>query len=183
MAGGQGERFALSRSVRQACPLAPTLFLFFAEAMSSFLGSQMVGLQGLRLPLCEEDMLDAEFADDTAVYLQGREDNLARFQGALERFCDASGAKINWHTSCAFWVGSGEPPQWSPDAQFRWVPAGIPIRYLGCQVGLDLTAEQQIAPLLLSIRRKLLFWSSASLSLAGRVVVANQVLLATLDLC
>ena len=56
----------------------------------------------------------------------------------------------------------------------------MPVRYLGCQIGLELTAEQQIAPLLLSIRRKLIFWSSARLSLAGRALVANQVLLATM---
>ena len=67
-----------------------------------------------------------------------------------------------------------------PDPGFRWVPPGTPVRYLGCQVGLELAPEQQIAPLLLSIRRKILFWSSARLSLAGRVVVANQVLLATM---
>ena len=71
-------------------------------------------------------------------------------------------------------------PTWSPDVLFRWVPAGTSVRYLGCQVGLELTAEQQIAPLLLSIRRKLIFWSSARLSLAGREMVANQVLLATM---
>ena len=110
LAGDRGERFALSRSVRQGCPLAPTLFLFFAEAMSSFWGSQGIGLTGLRLPVREEDLLDAEFADDTAVYLQGQDANLARFQEALERFCDASGAKINWHKSFGFWVGSGPTP-------------------------------------------------------------------------
>ena len=54
------------------------------------------------------------------------------------------------------------------------MPAGTPVRHLGCQVGLDLIAEQQIAPLLLSIRKKLLFWSTAHLSLAGRVVVAKS---------
>lgn len=102
------------------------------------------------------------------------------FQEALERFCDALGANINWHKSCGFWVGSGETPTWSPDTLFRWVPTGIPVRYLGCQVGLDLTAEQQVPPLLLSIKKKLLFWSTVHLSLAGRVVVANQVLLATM---
>ena len=63
---------------------------------------------------------------------------------------------------------------------FQWIPPGTSVRYLGCHVGLELSAEQQIAPLLLSIRRKLVFWSSARLSLAGRVVVANQVLLATM---
>ena len=52
------------------------------------------------------------------------------------------------------------------------------IHYLGCYIGLQLSAKQQIAPLLLSIRRKLTHWSSTHLSLAGRVVVANQVLLA-----
>ena len=54
------------------------------------------------------------------------------------------------------------------------------MRDLRCRVGLDLTAEQQIVPLLLSIMQKLLFWSSARLSLAGQVVVTNQVLLATM---
>ena len=180
MAGGCGERFALTRSVRQGCPLAPTLFLFFAEAMSSFLASQEVGLQGLRLPIREEELLDAEFADDTAMYLQGQLANLRCFERALETFCDASGAQINWHKSCGFWIGQGDPPQWFPSPQFQWVPAGTPVRYLGCQIGIDLSAEQQIAPLLLSIRKKLLHWSSARLSLAGRVVVANQVLLATM---
>ena len=114
------------------------------------------------------------------MYLAGHEDNLARFQAALEVFCDASGAKINWHKSCGFWIGAGAPPQWLPHPSFRWIPEGTPVRYLGCQIGLELTAEQQIAPLLLSIRRKLIFWSSARLSLAGRAVVANQVLLATM---
>ena len=54
VAGGRGERFSISRSVRQGCPLAPTLFLFFAEAMSSFLAAQDTGLQGLRLPVRED---------------------------------------------------------------------------------------------------------------------------------
>ena len=47
-------------------------------------------------------------------------------------------------------------------------------------MGLEVTLEQQIAPLLLTIRRKLLYWSSAKLSLAGRIVIANHVLLSTM---
>ena len=79
LGGAKGERFALSRSVRQGCPVAPFLFLFFAEAMSFFLIAQGTRLQGLRMPVREEALLDAEFADDTVIYLHGHEANLTRF--------------------------------------------------------------------------------------------------------
>ena len=105
------------------------------------MAAQDTGLQGLRLPVREEELLDAEFADDTAAYLHGHEANLTRFQTALEQFCDASGAKINWHKSFGFWIGETDRPQWSPSLQFQWIPSGQAVRYLGCQVGLDLTAE------------------------------------------
>ena len=113
LAGGHGERFSISRSVRQGCPLAPTLFLFFAEAMSSFLTAQNIGLQGLCMPVREEALLDSEFADDIAVYLHGHEANLTQFQVALEQFCNAYGAKINWHKSCGFWVSEGAAPSFT----------------------------------------------------------------------
>lgn len=68
-----------------------------------------------------------------------------------------------------------------PAPGFKWIPPGTAVvRYLGCQIGLDLSPKQQIAPLFLSIWKKLLFWSSAHLSFARRIVVANQVLLATM---
>ena len=51
--GFVGDPFHLSRSVRQGCPLTPYLFLFFAEALSSFLRSQAPQLRGLQLPLAD----------------------------------------------------------------------------------------------------------------------------------
>ena len=71
MARRTGPRFQWTRLVQQGYPLAPTLFLFFSKAMSWYLSSCEVGLQGLRLPIQGEDLLDAEFADDTAMYLEG----------------------------------------------------------------------------------------------------------------
>ena len=69
-----------------------------------------MGLQGLRLPIRGEDLLDTEFADDMAMYLDGTMPNLLRFQEAIEVFCAALGAKINWHKSSGIWVGQGKPP-------------------------------------------------------------------------
>ena len=45
---------------------------------------------------------------------------------------------------------------------------------------MELAPEQQIAPLLKTLRHKLLLWSSAKLSFAGRIMVVNSVLLATM---
>ncbi|MCO5557347.1 hypothetical protein L7F22_010910 [Adiantum nelumboides] len=52
-------------------------------------------------------------------------------------------------------------------------------RYLGFYVGLEVFPRQQFEPVLTSIQRKLYHWDSMHLSLAGRVLVVNQVLLAT----
>ena len=179
LVGNYGPLFTISRSVRQGCPLAPFLFLFFAEAMISFLNAGDIGIRGIRIPFSHIEVRDAEFADDTALYLKGDLENLQKTELAISTFCKASGALVNWNKSFAFWVGDVEPPLWSPHPQFRWIPSGCPVRYLGCTIGIDLSMENQVAPLLLSLRKKLLLWSSAKLSFAGRIVVANQVLLAS----
>ena len=68
--GRMGEGFTLERSVRQGCPLAPYLFLFFAEAMAHFLRARTTGPRGMRLPIRDDaELLDFEYADDTALYV------------------------------------------------------------------------------------------------------------------
>ena len=77
MAGGFGPLFCISRSVRQGCPLAPFLFLFFSEAMSTYFQfHRQQGLRGLMCPFNDEEIIDAELADDTTLYLHGSLDNL-----------------------------------------------------------------------------------------------------------
>ena len=77
--GGMGERFRLERSVHQGCPLAPYLFLLFAEAMTYYLRARTTGIRGVRLPIREDsELLDSEYADDTALYVQDDEMTLER---------------------------------------------------------------------------------------------------------
>ena len=95
----------------------------------------------------------------------------------MDEFSDASGALINWDKSSGFWVASGVPPFNVPSSGFTWIPQGQSIRYLGCIVGLGLNTKDMIMPLLLRLRNKLIYWNKEKLSLAGRVVVANSVIL------
>ena len=178
-AGDIGRRFSISRSVRQGCPLAPFLFLLVAEAFSVHLNSQYANIKGLALPMPNANV-DSEFVDDTTLYVHASQSNLLQVQKAVDEFSDASGALINWDKSSGFWVASGVPPFNVPTSGFTWIPQGQSIRYLGCRVGLGLTTEDMIAPLLLRLRNKLIYWNKEKLSLAGRVVVANSVLLSSI---
>jgi hypothetical protein len=47
---------------------------------------------------------DQTFANDTALYLKDSPSNLSKARVALELFCLASGAKINWGKSVVIWA-------------------------------------------------------------------------------
>ena len=179
MAGGIGPRFNITRSVRQGCPLAPFFLLLFVEAMHAFLSAQSTGLCGITLPIEGEENLDSEFADDTTLYVEGSLTNLLQVQEVLLQFCTASEARLNWTKTVAFWVSTEPPPNWRPHPSFQWTQRGVAVRYLGVQVGINLALELHAAPLLLTLRKKLFLWGNAKLSLAGRVIIANHVLLST----
>ena len=98
----------MERSVRQGCLLAPYLFLFFAEAMAHYLRARTTGIRGVRLPIREDsELLDSEYADDIALYVQDDEMTLERVRLALEVLCSAAGAKINWNKSVGFLTDPG----------------------------------------------------------------------------
>ncbi|MCO5573137.1 hypothetical protein L7F22_026902 [Adiantum nelumboides] len=64
--GHVGRNFALSRSVRQGCPLAPYLFLFFAETMALYLRGRTPQIRGLHMPVdVSPDLVEQDYVDDT----------------------------------------------------------------------------------------------------------------------
>jgi len=102
-------------------------------------------------------------------------------QDVLKLFCQASMAKINWHKSAAIWASKKEKTwNWGEDVGLRWVPKGEGTRYLGIQVGFHLPSEANFDKMMLALKGKLINWSQNNLSLAGRILVANQVLFASM---
>lgn len=94
--GQQGPIFLLEQTVRQGCPLAPYLFLFAADILGYMLEDPQRNILGLTLP-DNTKFNNQMFADDTALYLKGNPENLTRTMTTLNRYCEASGAKVNWH--------------------------------------------------------------------------------------
>jgi hypothetical protein len=178
--GIEGSAFPLARSVRQGCPLSPYLFILATDVLGHMLDDPRFGVEGLTLPGGRK-VRDQTFADDTALYLQGTPENMERTQRVLDTFCKASGARVNWDKTTAIWASKSEKSwEWGQEVGLQWVPEGKGVRYLGILVGSHLPPDANFSKMVTSLKGKLINWSTCRLSLAGRILVANQVLLASM---
>jgi len=178
--GVEGSTFPLARSVKQGCPLSPYLFILATDVLGHMLDDRRFGVEGLTLPRGGK-ITDQTFADDTAHYLQGTCENMERAQKVLDIFCKAFEAKVNWNKSCAIWASKRDQDwEWGREVGLQWIPKGKGVRYLGIQVEFHLPPEANFNKMLSTLKGKLINWSTCLLSLAGRILVANQVLLASM---
>jgi hypothetical protein len=148
------------------------------DVLGHMLDDPRHGVEGLNLPKggC---IRDQTFAYDTTLYLKGTQDNMNRARAVLETFCKASWAKINWGKSATIWASKRSREwEWGQDVGLKWVPEGEGVRYLGIQIGFRLPTKTNFDKLIFSLKGKLITWGHDNLSLAGRILVANHVLLA-----
>ena len=96
--------------------------------MTHFLHARTTGIRGIRLPIRDDSkLLDSEYADDTALYVQDDEMTLERVRLALEVFYVAAGAKINSNKSVGFLTDPRATSEWGIILGFRWIPWGRPL--------------------------------------------------------
>ena len=74
-----------------------------------------------------------------ALYVHDDNIMLQRLQLALDTFCCTTSAKIKWLKSVGFLIDLGATSQWGIHLGFKLIPRGQTFRYLGFQVGLDIT--------------------------------------------
>ena len=71
--------------------------------MSIFLRSQ-ADILGQNLPLKAKELLDSELANDTIVFVHASPQTLVAFSSAMDIFCTAASAHINWDKASGFWI-------------------------------------------------------------------------------
>lgn len=178
--GEQSKTFKLQRSVRQGCPLAPYLFLLTVDVLGQMLQHPNCMVQGLRLP-DNSAITNQMFADDTLLLLDGTPENMDRALNVITRFGAASGAKLNLHKSIGLWISHTEFRwQWGEASGLKWLQQGEVTRYLGYPFGLRIPQKEKDSRMLGQIRKHLHKWAGNKLSLAGRIMVSNQVILSSI---
>jgi hypothetical protein len=112
--------------------------------------------------------------------LQGEERNLRRLIQLLDEFSMASGLHINWDKSVAYWFSPNPAPPWLATFAFPWAQDGALSKLLGTAFGLNLAIQDVDSFLYDKVTKKLRYWVTTKLSLAGRAVIVNSVLMSTL---
>lgn len=178
--GEQSKPFNLERSVRQGCPLAPYLFLLTVDVLGQMLQHPTCGVKGLNLP-DKTSISNQMFADDTLLFLDGTRDNMDKALTVISRFGATSGTKLNLHKSVGLWLSHNERAwQWGEEAGMKWLLPGEVTRYLGYPFGLNIPQKEKDGQMLGQIRKHLAKWANQPLSLAGRIMIANQVILSSI---
>ena len=162
--------FAIQRGVRQGDPLSPYLYLICAEVLSIMLreSNQVKGIT-----VNNQDFLLSQFADDTAICLDGTEDSFNETIRLLSNFADFSGLKINFDKTIVTWIGSMKNSniRFLRDKNFCWDP-GI-FTYLGIKFSLNINSMPDInySDKLKEIKNLLLVWKKRQLTPFGKITV------------
>jgi hypothetical protein len=121
------------------------------------------------------------FVDDTALFLVGNKNNLDNIKQTLDRFVVVSKAKLNIQKSIALWISTKERTwSWGESKGLKWLMKGTATNYLSFHFGWAISKEEKDNQLLNQIKRYIIDLGCRKLSLAGRILIANQVVLASI---
>ena len=113
--------------------------------------------------------------------VRGTKEDVEELVKILETFSEASGLQINWKKSSAYWFNRLIPKlEWLLNYNWKWAEEGNLSKLLGTPFGLILDIKDIDQFFYNKIAKKLVYYGSMKLSLAGKIVICNQVLLSTL---
>ncbi|GBG87257.1 hypothetical protein CBR_g45317 [Chara braunii] len=164
--------FALTRSLRQGCPLAPLVFILQLEVLLNKIRKNRV-IKGLRLHNGEECKVKA-LADDLFVLSENSKDSLSTLKNILREYSSLSEATVNWNKSTYLL-----PADFRLEVEWgmRRVENGEEERFLGVLISLQVGASAQGLLLQQRISSRLRLWGVAwHLSIIGRALVTNVAL-------
>ena len=136
-------------------------------------------IRGLSLPDSVEYLVSS-YSDDTHLVLSAETSNLQAAKHLMDAFSAASGLTINWKKSDARWLAQHSRPPETTALNWSWKSANDPGTLLGFSFSSGLSPETMFKDLLARIEQKLQKWSNFPLTISGKVIVANHLILLSL---
>ena len=111
--------FKLDRGVRQGCPLSPYLFILSVEILPDAI-RQNKEICGIKVNGKEIKL--SQYADDTALTLDGSEKSFLEALRMIDLFGNVSGLKLNYSKTEALCTGSNSDSDFKlcTEKNFKW---------------------------------------------------------------
>ena len=182
--GKYSEYFAINRGVRQGDALSAYLFLLCGEVMSKMLYENDI-IKGIKIK--DEEAFLSQFADDTALFLDGSKESFEQCIQILSTFAKLSGLTINFEKTVVVWLGAkkNSRDRYLRDMNFTWDPGGeidSKFKYLGIYFSTNTKKISNLnyANKLSEIEKLLKVWSKRFLTPYGKVTVIKTLALSKL---
>lgn len=180
--GRPTEPFRLTRSVRQGCTLSPLIFILAFDILSLMFTSAVDrgALVGVEFPESGVKNVQSFYADDVALLIRAIMSCILECQRILTMFGAVSGLLIIWEKTIAAFIPGGPPPAQFWLLPWQWEENSNATKYLGYPLASSFSQNLMCTQLQDKIAAKLEKVKKRHLTLAGRVLVANSLILSSL---
>ncbi len=166
--------FSIRRGCRQGDPISPYLFIISISTLAAALQFDP-GINGIKVDNTEYIL--TQYADDTTLFLDSKEENINNVFSMLDQFASCSGLRVNVEKTKAVWMGRHprNDRELCHNINISWVKDGK-FEVLGLKYDLlqnDIT-ESNFWEKLESIRKLLSTWSWRNLTIYGKITVIKS---------
>ena len=165
----------LERGVRQGCPLSMILYAITGEVFANYINSK-TDIKGIKIG--ETELKITQHADDTNFFVAGI-NSILKLGIEIDKFEKATGAKLNIGKCQGMWLGSYKAREDKP-LNYKWTE--IQIKVLGVYlanpgVPTEITENENWNKYLKNINDIINIWKQPKLSLKGKRIIINQLIL------
>ena len=173
------EFFKIERGCRQGDPVSPYLFILCVEILGALIRAEK-DIKGINIGQNNYKIL--QYADDTALTLDGSEKSLRITLNLLDQFAKFSGLKPNINKTKSVWIGSkiNSIDILCSDRDLKWT--NEPFTFLGVTFSTDLMSipELNYTNKFEEIKNTIRSWSKRLISPLGKITIVKSLLLSKL---
>ena len=168
--------FKIGRGCRQGDPVSSYIFLLCVEVMAIMIRNNH-NIQGIKV--CDHEYKILQYADDTALLLDGSEHSLQNALTLIGQFAKFSGLKPNYSKTVCIKIGPLRYSNMKLCKNFNLTWSQEPFKFLGITFSVNLTDMEDLnyLPKLKEINNLIKSWSRRMLSTNGRITVVKTILL------
>ena len=177
--GTTSEYFSVGRGCRQGDPVSPYLFILCVEILG-ILFRQNNEIKGININKKVYKIL--QYADDTAIFIDGSERSLKNSLELLDQFSKFSGLKPNLQKTHCVWIGSMKfsDRKLCSEYNLSWKRDSFSMLGIDFSMNLSEMVELNFSKKLLEIEKTFADWSRRQLTVLGKITVVKSFILSKL---